>query len=203
MRTLVGIGVTAVVMLSAPALGNELKTYNGPGGPLVDSPAAGTNGVARFTIFVPDHGIIKSFKSISLVGFSHTWAGDLIIRLTHKDNNMTVTLLDLPGQVAPAGGGDSADFDGGTYTWTDAGFVYDADVFGATVTNHSLGPIPPSHLSDFVGKDKYGTWSLTIIDTFPADTGMLGSWNIVINNVPGPATLALLGMLGFRRRRRR
>jgi hypothetical protein len=201
MRTLVAMAVVAG--LAAPALGNEIKAYTGPGGSLVDF-SGGVNGVARFEIFVPDHGIIKSFQSVSLLGFNHTWAGDLSIVLVHKDNGVSVTLLDRPG-VPQSTFGDSADFNGqstGPYNWADGGFVYDTDFFGATVTNHNLGPIPPSALSQFVGKDKYGVWSLIITDFAAGDTGKIQGWTITIQNVPGPATLAALALLGYRRRRR-
>ena len=202
MRTLVAFAVVGA--LAGTAYGNLTKTYTGTGGPLVDF-VGGVNGVARFEIFVPDHGIIKNFKSVSLIGFNHTWAGDLTIILRHKDNNLSVTLLDRPG-FPQSGFGDSANFNGqtsGPYNWTDTGFVYDTDAFGIDVTNHSLAPIPPSALADFNNKDKYGLWSLIITDFAAGDTGKLGSWTITINNVPAPGAVALLGMLGFRRRRRR
>ncbi len=191
--------IVVVAGLAGSAHGNVLRTYTGNGGPLVD------NGLARFEIFVPEHGVIKSFDTVSLIGFNHTWAGDLTITLTHKDNGLSVTLLDRPG--FPLGTfGDSADFNGttsGPYNWADGGFVYDTDFFGATVTQHALGPVAGA-LADFVGKDKYGYWSLTILDSVASDTGVLGSWSLTLQNVvPGPGALALLGMLGFRRRRRR
>lgn len=197
------VAIVCVAGLAGSAYGNIQKEYFGEGGPLVDS-VGGAPGVARFEIFVTEHNIIKEFGGVHLLGFSHSWAGDLVITVTHKDTNKTVTLLDRPG-VPQSTFGDSADFDGGDYWWMDGGFVYDADIFGATVTEHNLGPVAGS-LSDFVGQDKYGVWSLQIVDHAGGDTGgLMQGWSIAMFNVPGPGSIALLaaaGLLGRRRRRR-
>lgn len=157
----------------------------------------------RVELFVEEHGIIRTFDSFSLFGFSHTWAGDLIIKLTHKDTGTSVTMLDRPG-VPESVFGDSADFLG-DYDWEDGGFIYDADIYGAFVpTNVIMGPVS-GLLSDFAGEDKFGVWSLTISDNAAGDLGSLQSWGFTVTNVPAPGVLALLGIAGLvgRRNRRR
>ena len=175
----------------------QTKTYEGPGG---DIPDNDPNGL-RSEIVIDESGEIASFKSITIFGFNHTWAGDLQIFLTHKDTGTTVTLLDRPG-VPETGFGDSADF-AGDYDWIDGGFVYDADLFDEVVPNvDPFGPVQGT-LNDFAGEDKLGTWSLTIIDNAGGDTGSIAGWQMVINNVPAPGALALLGMAGLIGTRRR
>ena len=90
--------------------------------------------------------------------------------------------------------GDSADFVG-DYTWVDGGYFYDLDDFDVTVDEHVLAPVV-GVLSTFDGIDKSGVWTLEIGDYAADDTGTLGSWNIVMNNIPAPGALALLGLAG-------
>jgi len=188
--------ISAVACIAGSA--HAEMVYFGQGGPLNDFNV--DPGVTQFEILVPDHAEIASFKSISLFGFIHTWAGDLVITLTHEDTGFSVTLLDRPG-VPESVFGDGADFSG-DYTWVDGGFFYDADLFDPTVDEHILGPVAGT-FGSFDGIDKFGVWTLAIIDNAAGDTGSLGSWNIVMNNVPGPGAFALLGLAGLIGRRRR
>jgi subtilisin-like proprotein convertase family protein len=185
-------------MLLAGSLSAQEKEYTGQGGQVPDNDPDG----ARFEIFVAESGPIVSFLDVNLFDFSHTWAGDLAIYITHKDTGTQVVLLDRPG-VPESTFGDSADFSG-DYTWTDAGFVYNADVFADFVpTDRNYGPVS-GHLSDFVGEDKHGTWSLRIVDNAGGDTGGISSWSFTVVN-PTPGALMLMGtagLFGTRRRRR-
>ena len=187
----------ASLAVAGAAMAQEEKEFFGDGGAIPDNDPNGF----RSEIFVEDFGEILSFKSIHILGFEHSWAGDLQIFLTHKDSGTTVTLLDRPG-VPESQFGDSANF-AGDYWWTDGGFVYDADVFDLEVTEMDLGPVE-GFLRNFDGEDKFGTWSLLIVDNAAGDLGSISSWSFVVNNVPAPGALALLGiagLLGSRRRR--
>ncbi|NNM26445.1 MAG: hypothetical protein HKO59_10765 [Phycisphaerales bacterium] len=193
MNTRIMLTATAgATLIASGAFGQT--TYSGGGGALVDS------GVASFTIDVADDLAIDSFKDVVLQGFSHTWAGDLIITLEH--GGTTVTLLDRPGNPESTFG-DSADFDGSDYTWTDTGFVYDADLFGSTVP--SADPFAPTGgaLANFDGMNVGGDWTLSISDNAGGDTGSLGGWSFTANLIPAPGALALLGLAGVVGRRRR
>ena len=132
------------------------------------------------TIDVPDRGTIASIKSVDLLSLSHTWAGDVTITLEHA--GVTVTLLDRPG-VPESSFGDSADFDGSVYVWSDGGFVYDADEFDGTVpSDMAYGLIPPTAFADFVGLDKFGPWTLTITDSAAGDDGAIDGFRLSLNN---------------------
>ncbi|PWU11256.1 MAG: PEP-CTERM sorting domain-containing protein [Verrucomicrobia bacterium] len=54
-------------------------------------------------------------------------------------------------------------------------------------------------LSDFIGLDPNGTWSLFIADMSPLGAGVLSSWGMTIDVVPEPASgvLLVLGLSGF------
>ena len=196
-HSMVIAGLATLALAGAAMAQPEEKEFFGDGLIIPDNDPVG----ARSEIFVEEHKDILSFKSFHIFGFSHTWAGDLQIFLTHKDTGTTVTLLDRPG-VPESTFGDSADFLG-DYWWLDGGFVYDADVFDEFVPNdRDYGPVAGA-LSDFDGEDKYGTWSLLIIDNAGGDTGFIEGWSFVVNN-PSPGALALLGVAGlFGTRRRR
>lgn len=188
-----------VILLASSAFAGQ-KSYEGDGiFDWIDN--GGPGNPNRTEIFVPDHGVIASFDMVSLFGFNHTWAGDLIIKLTHKDTGTSVTLLDRPG-IPESNFGDSADF-AGDYDWVDGGFVYDVDIYTDFVpTDIIMGPVS-GLLSNFAGEDKYGMWSLTISDNAGGDVGSLGGWGFTVTNVPAPGVLALLGMAGLVGRRKR
>jgi hypothetical protein len=51
-------------------------------------------------------------------------------------------------------------------------------------------PLSPNQLSKFDGDDAFGDWHLQIYDLYPANTGTLDSFELIIN-VPEPATALL------------
>jgi subtilisin-like proprotein convertase family protein len=67
-------------------------------------------------------------------------------------------------------------------------------------------PISPNQLSKFDGEDAFGDWHLQIYDLYPANTGTLDSFELIIN-VPEPSTALLLALaaagLPYRPRLRR
>ena len=193
------IMIAGAVLLSSSAFAGQ-QTYEGSGiEGWIDN--GGPDNPNRTEIIIGEHGAIASMDLVSLIGFNHTWAGDLIITLTHKDTGTSVTLLDQPG-VPESTFGDAANF-AGNYDWLDGGFVYDADIYDTNVpTDVIMGPVSGA-LSDFAGEDKFGTWSLTISDNAAGDTGSLAGWSFSITYVPAPGALALLGMAGFISRRKR
>ncbi len=53
-------------------------------------------------------------------------------------------------------------------------------------------PIEPYELSEFDGQDTYGIWRLQIYDVFHADTGYLGSFQLIVT-LPDPLAVELCG----------
>ncbi len=100
------------------------------------------------------------------IDITHTWDSDLDISIT-SPSGTTVILSDDNG-----GGGDD-------YTNT----VFD-DSAGTSITAGSA-PFtgnfsPEGNLSDFIGEDPSGTWTLTIFDDFAGDVGTLNSFSIEV-----------------------
>lgn len=177
---------TVVFTLAGAAHAQDERSYQGPGGDIPDSDPEGI----RRQIVVDEHDAILRFDRVEIFGFVHPWAGDIQIFLIHEDTGTTVTLLDRPG-VPESLFGDSANF-AGDYVWRDGGFVYDADVFNVSVpTDVEYGPVE-GRLSDFAGEDKFGTWTLHVIDRGAGDAGRFGGWELTLTSCAcGPADVDL------------
>ena len=196
----------AVLGVATGANAQDTRIYDGTGGVLND---AGFDnnfntipGVTRFEIFVPDTGEIRGIKAINL-DINHTWVGDLTIDLVHKDSGTSVRLIDRPG-VPETTFGNSDDLDG-EYSFIDgfAPIPEESDPGGSgMVAPGNYGP-SVGNLFDFQGLEKFGVWSLVIQDDASGDTGVLNSWQIIMNNAPAPGALALLGLAGLCGTRRR
>lgn len=205
MKATVLLAAVGALALSSAALGNEVKSYSVNGGALNDATGSPViPGVTNFTINVTEHGEIKAVQEVLLSGLVHSWAGDLLITITHGATS--VTLVDRPG--FPTGPfGESENYNG-NYSFQD-GFAPIPDEFpGAGDSNLASGiygpdPAAGNALANFVGQDKFGLWTLTITDNAGGDTGSLGGFTLVIHNVPAPGAMALLGLAGLTARRRR
>ena len=121
------------------------------------------------SFFVPDHIIFAGLKVA--VKITHTWNGDLRVRLTH--DGTTVTLIDRPGFPEHSYGFDNDGFD---VLLDDAAFmaIEDYDSGGLMV----VGTFRPNELlSVFNGQDAYGQWTLNVADLEELDLdGTLDEW---------------------------
>jgi len=107
------------------------------------------------------------------VNISHTWVGDLRLRLTRVSDNTTINLVTNPTNN-PSGACSGDDM---AATFDDAATIpaQTGCISGATPTFAGLR-IPQQPLSTFNGQPLNGTWRLTVIDSAGADTGTLTSW---------------------------
>lgn len=108
---------------------------------------------------------------------THTWVGDLIVRLTSPAGT-TVTLLDRPGVPVSTNGCNNNDLD---VTFADGQPDPEA-ICNAAGTNvpwpvTDAGPTQP--LSAFDGQNALGNWVLTISDNATIDTGTLVDWELI------------------------
>lgn len=191
----------------ATASATTFATYSGPGGSIPDNGGAVGN-IFRSEIVIPDNASIQDL-SVTINGLDHTWAGDLIMTLEHKDTGTRATLVHRVGATTAGGVGDSSVYLG-NYTFADGG----ADLWAAAAAAPFGGVIPPttynpsgqfnaaSSLAGFIGESTAGTWSLEISDNAAADVGGLTGWTLDFK-IPTPGALALFGVAGLAASRRR
>ncbi|MCH8314335.1 MAG: proprotein convertase P-domain-containing protein [Planctomycetes bacterium] len=157
------------------------------------------------------------------IGMSHTWIGDLVIKLVSPGGTV-LTLLSRPGfaELADDGTGCCGDSSNLAFafpiTYDDASLnsaeLMGGGIGGTLVVGDPANGSPDNYfpnpgagpgvaLSDFNGLNALGNWTLYIGDSVSADTGVLDRWSMTITTIPAPGALALLGMAGLVSRRRR
>jgi len=107
----------------------------------------------------------------------HTFAGDLVVSLTHADTGKTATLLSQPGDGRCTGALIDIDFD------DDAGSSADANCSASRPAYpRDRRYQPTSPLKVFAGDDIGGRWVLTIEYTATRDSGTLHEWCLTFND---------------------
>lgn len=176
MRTLATLGLALAALWGTAA---AAQTYPSTGGPFAIPDGAGSNTPGpplTNTITVPSGPTIADVDI--MVNVAHSWVGDLQVRVVHGAG--TSSLIDRPQLNNPNPGGcGGANFnivvdDEGTTT-TDAGCSGSTPAYPA---NGHFRPTTP--LSVFDGQSAAGTWTMTVIDNWNADTGTLNSWAVVV-----------------------
>jgi subtilisin-like proprotein convertase family protein len=177
MRLSTLLALVALSLLALPRA--QAQTYPSTGGPfpVPDGPAANTAGAPLTnTITVAEAGAIGDLDV--QVNITHTWVGDLVVRLAKGAT--TVGLANRPGLGNPNPGGcGTANMnvifdDEGT-----AGAIDVACTAGAYTTGGRY--TPTQALTGFDGQDRAGDWTLTVIDNWVGDTGSLVSWSLVVS----------------------
>lgn len=209
MRNTFVLGGLAVAAIASAA---SATTYTGAGGTIPDNNPAGFT--SDIVIDIDDDFIVKDL-TISLVGLTHTWIGDLIVSIEKVGSGASQFLFNRVGSTTVTGVGDSSNL-GGTYNFNDAftGDLWAAAAAGGTgvtvpggnyFASAALSPNQVFLKPTFENLTGAGTWRLKISDNAGADLGSLGSWSIsfVKNPIPAPGALALLGLAGLAGGRRR
>ena len=170
------------------------------------------------TITIVEDEVIEDVR-FSIEGLEHTWAGDLVVTVTHVDTGTTASLFNRPQRFpSTTDTGDSSDLNG-TYVFEDGG----ADFWQETASQPNEGVVTPGtyfasdiagnpvSLNDlFGGESSAGDWQISISDEFEREVGSFAAWSLEFGTataVPEPGTavsLGLLAMLGgtFYRRRK-
>ncbi|WP_108836643.1 VPLPA-CTERM sorting domain-containing protein [Tateyamaria sp. Alg231-49] len=181
-------------------------------------PGSDTDGPADpfpSTIDVTESGLIIGL-TVDIFGLSHTYPDDVFLGLASPDGTTVILMNDALGE----NGIVNVDL-----TFDDAAssaIPNTGTIVSGTYSTGSYGPLPGNlpadiptftaggDLSDFVGLEANGTWSLFVLDDHIFDTGSIsGGWalNIEVAPVPLPAGILLLlaglGSLGLLSRRRR
>lgn len=216
-------GLASVALLAGTA---SADIYNGAGGAI---PGSGTGGggswttaggatvlptaPSNFSINIPTG--VASVNSITFLGLSHTFIGDLHAVLVAPDGSAH-NIFVRPGLFATSTFGNGGDFLGGDYTFIESGAANDLPVTSTLVVN----PAPGTYNQTFAGSanaaaqwvdgnlgisntplssisGNAGVWTLRIYDWAGGDTGSLQGWSIDVSPVPAPGALALLGLAGL------
>ncbi len=178
-----------------------------------------TPGGVQFEIVVPDQGALQiKDLNVGLI-IEHTWQGDLIVTLEHKDNTLSGTLLDRVGSSA-WGGSSALGYDANNFGNVGMSDFMILDDDAATSINLYAGPAsgfgtgvndlvgnwqPTDLLSIHDGTTPGGTWTFTVEDAASGDTGRVVGVALYFELIPAPGAFALLGFAGLatgRRRRR-
>jgi len=195
------LAITAIAGLAASTAS---ATVFGPGsgGFIADNDPLGTS----FTLNVAASGNIITMNSVD-IDMAHTWVGDLVVTLTHENSGTTVTLLDRPGSNTPTEVGNGSDMDG-VFSFADGGAnswaPFEVPGAGTVVPagEYELNNTDGTSLSDFVGLNINGDWTLTISDNAAFDTGSVREW-FIDAVIPAPGAVALFGLGGLAAARRR
>ncbi len=167
-------------------------------GVITGGPGAGfsipDSGSAFSDITITNPAAIAGGLSVTILGFTHTWIGDLIGTLQHVESGTAQTLFHRVGRVS-TGFGSNADFRG-DYTFGNGG----ADLWAAAAGG---GLVPPGlysasgadsaaflDLSNFFdGEAAAGTWRLTLSDNAGGDIGAITGWTLgmQVSDVPEPS----------------
>lgn len=225
---LVMVAVGGLVAITGAASADTVNVWSAGPDLGIAIPDDGYNGsfgsMASDFIVVGDDGFggnIISDIDVT-IGMSHTWIGDLTIKLV-SPGGMVLTLLSRPGfdELADDGTGccgDSSDLGFAFVITYDDASPNSAELMGSTIISGLIGdpangspdnyfPNPGAGpgvaLADFNGLNAVGSWALYIGDSVGADTGILDRWSLTITTIPAPGALALLGMAGLVSRRRR
>lgn len=206
-------------------------TANGPGG-VITSPGVGTvNGTPGPTLSsvanIASGGQFVTEVWVEFSGLTHTWIGDVEMRLI-SPSNTTMVFFSRPGRGTGSVFGFATDFSpNNAYSFRDGGVVG----FSTTPTNPvpsgtyqaftnpnlpttpdaGLAPwvyTPQSFITTFTGEAADGDWTLEMTDYANGDDGALNGWTIHVDTtpVPEPGTfvaigLGLAGLLVARRRK--
>jgi subtilisin-like proprotein convertase family protein len=207
MLAVTGMLVTSAVASVGP--GNEKYFKVDVNQPIPDNSPTGTRVLIHIPFDPTDPKPFIKDLAVDMI-IRHTWQGDISVTLTHLDNGTSAVLMNRPGTGAGFGGfGFSTDnfgnpATGAKFTFTDnAQLMYQRPDTTAGV-NNVAGPWRPENpLSVFKGKEKWGTWELFVRDSAAGDLGTVLNFGLLMQNVPEPATMALLGLGGLLMARRR
>jgi subtilisin-like proprotein convertase family protein/uncharacterized protein YvpB len=102
---------------------------------------------------------------------SHSWVGDLVVKLTHQNTGETITTLDRPGSPPFGCGNDDI------VAILDDGAAEPADNKCASYP-HAISGIylPGEALRVYFGISVSGTWRLNVSDRYQNDIGKLNHW---------------------------
>ena len=212
-------GATALAFgLCGPAHSSIVSAFSNTA--QITIPSSGAASPYPSAINVSGMGTQLLGLSVSLLGFSHTWARDVDVLLVSPGGQAMLVMSDVGGNnnfvdvnITLSDGAASlmpnTSFASGSYRPTDSN---DFDLCGeslpgpAPATTASAGFCGTATLqSTFGGINPNGLWSLYVADDAGGDSGVFSrGWSMTITtndrqqgSVPEPATLWLVGLAGL------
>ena len=117
-------------------------------------------------------------------GLTHTWVGDIIIKITPPDGSPTVTILDRPGVPATGAGCNNNNI--ASVLLNDEGATGPAETQCVPANTAALWPTgifsPNNPLSALDGENGDGNWTINISDNAGLDTGSIRRFSLVFNS---------------------
>ncbi len=207
-------GFGCLFLLAMPAAVSA-QTYTAGPGLALAIPDNGYNGsqgsMLCNAIAVPSGGGGgDTVSTVSVdIAMSHTFVGDLTIKLFSPAGGSPITLVSRPGVVETADdGNDTAGFGENSNLAIANPLTY---VDSATDPSEQMGKVPsdlatgdvicafagspcsyspspgaavPGTLNSLAGQSKVGTWQVCIGDSAAADTGTLDGWTLTLGTTP-------------------
>jgi len=188
---IVAIGVVPLwaQQVPDPAKGGESENYTHQDGK-VAIPDNAYDGTLGTMVCIDVAGQAGTISDLDVeVAISHTWAGDLVIKLVSPTGEV-LTLLSRPGLSEPADDGtsccgDSSNLDMGSPLTFDDDATVSAEDMGSSLDGSGIicqddaecnfFPFPDTgpgtNLAQFNGQDGAGTWQVCVGDSGGGDTG--------------------------------
>jgi subtilisin-like proprotein convertase family protein len=164
----------------------SIEVTTNEGGPFtfLISHEVGDSAFPNVPTAIPDNGTLRSQMQISeevtladldvYVKINHSYVGDITIKL-RSPQWTTVTLLDRPGVPDSTYGCREDDME---VTFDDSSsFDLETHCEDSPWYSGSAQPVEP--LASFNGESTVGTWTLTVSDGAPDDTGTLEDWALI------------------------
>ncbi len=170
--------------------GNTVITDNTPAGINIVLPATGVGTVSdlNFSFNVPMGATCDGTVGDVDCGLTHSWIGDIIVKVTPPDGSPTVTIFDRPGVPGTTVGCNNNNL--GSILLNDEGGFPSVDAQGnptPTTCNTALlfptgnfSPINP--LSALDGENGDGNWTINISDNASLDTGSVRRFSLIFNS---------------------
>lgn len=161
---------------------------NIPAGVNISVPVSGVGTVADMNFRFDVDGTCDGTVNDVDCAISHSWVGDLIIKVTPPDGSPTVTIFDRPGVPTSVAGCSNNNL--GAILLNDEGGFPSVDAQGnptPTACNTAnlfptgnFSPINP--LSALDGENADGNWTINVSDNAGIDTGAVRRFSLVFNS---------------------